>query len=57
MGDRERGQGVVEGKKRVMEKLIAIIKDLINKAFYGELVVKFEAGKVVLVRKTENIKP
>jgi len=40
-----------------MEKLIAIIKDLINKAFYGELVVKFEAGKVVLVRKTENIKP
>ena len=39
-----------------MDKLIAIIKDLIAKAFYGELTIKFEHGKIVLVRKTENMK-
>ncbi len=40
-----------------MDKLIAIIKDLIAKAVYGELTIKFERGKIVLIRKTENMKP
>jgi len=40
-----------------MDKLITLIKDLIAKCFYGELVIKFEHGKIVLIRKTENIKP
>jgi hypothetical protein len=39
-----------------METLITIIKDLIEKRFYGELVIKMEAGKIVIVKKTESIK-
>ena len=49
------------GKARVlkqeMDKLIALIKELIAKCFYGELTIKFEHGKIVLIRKTENMKP
>lgn len=40
-----------------MDKLIALIKELIAKYFYGELTIKFEHGKIVLIRKTENMKP
>lgn len=39
-----------------MDKIVSLIKDLIAKAFYGELTIKFEHGKIVLVRKTENMK-
>ena len=34
-----------------------LIKELKNACFYGELVIKFECGKIVLIRKIENIKP
>ncbi len=34
-----------------------LIKELKNACFYGELVIKFENGKIVLIRKIENIKP
>jgi len=39
-----------------MEELIALIKDLIGRKFYGELVLKFEAGVNVQCKKTESIK-
>jgi hypothetical protein len=39
-----------------MEKLIALIKDLVAHKFYGELVIKFEAGIIVQCKKTESIK-
>lgn len=39
-----------------MKKLIEIIKELIERKFYGELTIKFEAGRIVLVKKIENIK-
>ena len=39
-----------------MEELIALIKDLIGRKFYGELVLKFEAGVIVQCKKTESIK-
>lgn len=42
--------------KQEMDKLIALIKELIAKCFYGELTIKFEHGKIVLIRKTENMK-
>lgn len=32
-----------------MDKLIALIKELIAKCFYGELTIKFEHGKIVLI--------
>jgi len=37
-------------------KLIEIIKEISKDKFYGEILIKFESGKVVLVKKTENIK-
>jgi hypothetical protein len=40
-----------------MENLSALLKELERQQFYGSLEVKFEAGTVVLVRKTETIKP
>lgn len=40
-----------------MDKLIKLLKELIDSGFFGELLIKFENGKVTLVRKTQNIKP
>lgn len=40
-----------------MERVIEILRDLERGKFYGSVEVKLEAGKVVLVRKTETIKP
>jgi hypothetical protein len=40
-----------------MEKLIKMIKDLMASKFWGLIEVKFEDGKIVHLRKTENIKP
>jgi len=34
-----------------------ILKELEHERFYGSLEMKFEAGRVVLIRKTETIKP
>jgi hypothetical protein len=39
-----------------MEKIIALIKELIVRKFYGELIMKFEAGVIVQCKKTESIK-
>jgi len=39
-----------------MGELIDLIKGLTTKRFYGTLEIKFEAGRVVLVRQTETIK-
>ena len=50
------GQDKTRVFKQEMDKLIALIKELIAKCFYGELTIKFEHGKIVLIRKTENMK-
>jgi hypothetical protein len=39
-----------------MNKLINFIKDLISKRFYGSLLIKFESGKIVYLKKEETIK-
>ena len=39
-----------------MTKLLSLLNDLIATRFYGELLIKFESGKIVLCKKTENIK-
>jgi hypothetical protein len=39
-----------------VDKLISLIKSFITNKLYGEVTIKFEAGNIVLVRKTENIK-
>lgn len=39
-----------------MDELIRLIKDLTRLKFFGEVLIKFESGRIVLVRRTENIK-
>ncbi|KKM97048.1 hypothetical protein LCGC14_1171990 [marine sediment metagenome] len=39
-----------------MQKLEQLLADLEKQRFYGSVEVKFESGRVVLVRKTETIK-
>ncbi len=39
-----------------MEKLVTIISKLMQSNFFGELLIKFESGKIVLLKKTETIK-
>ena len=36
--------------------IVDLLKELKNACFYGELVIKFEHGKIVVVKKTESIK-
>lgn len=40
-----------------MERIIEILRGTIRKGFWGEVTIKIEDGKIVLVRKVENIKP
>ena len=38
-------------------ELTDILRDLERSRFFGTLELKFESGRVVLVRKTETLKP
>lgn len=40
-----------------MNELITMLRQLEAARFYGSLEVKFEAGHVIVIRKTESIKP
>lgn len=40
-----------------MNSVERVLKELEQDAFYGSVEIKFEAGKPVLLRKTETIKP
>ncbi len=40
-----------------MHDMNELLAELARQRFYGSLEIKFEAGKVVLLRKTETIKP
>jgi hypothetical protein len=37
-------------------RLLEILKHISDKKEYGELLIKYECGKVVLCKKTESIK-
>jgi hypothetical protein len=39
-----------------LQKLIDIINLLMGKGFFGSLTIKFENGKIVIVKKEESIK-
>jgi hypothetical protein len=39
-----------------LKKLSDIVRDLILARFYGTIAVKFEAGKIVHIKKEESIK-
>ena len=38
------------------EALLTLVRDMMGRKFYGELAVKFEAGRIVIVRATESLK-
>lgn len=40
-----------------MDELIRLLRQLESARFYGSLGVKCEAGRVVLLKKTETLKP
>lgn len=40
-----------------MSSVEQVVAELTQARFYGSLEIKFEAGKVVLLRKTETIRP
>ena len=39
-----------------IDKLVLMLKELTESNFYGSLELKWEAGKIVVVKKTESIK-
>jgi len=39
-----------------VEQCAIIVADLVKREFYGDVVFKFEAGKVVQIKKTESVK-
>lgn len=39
-----------------MEKLKVILEGYRDLKLYGEIVIKYEAGKIVVVKKTESVK-
>lgn len=40
-----------------MTETIKILTELEASSFYGDVVLKFENGKIVIILKTEKIKP
>lgn len=38
----------------ILDKLIDMIKDLINNKFYGIIELRFESGNIVSLKKTET---
>jgi len=40
----------------ILKEVIKILEDLTNKNFYGEILIKMESGKIVIIKKTESIK-
>ncbi|MGE4466051.1 hypothetical protein [Sphaerochaeta sp.] len=42
--------------KSQMEQLNEMLKEMFQTNFYGSVEVKFEAGRVTIIRKTESVK-
>lgn len=40
-----------------LKRFYEMLKELYHNGFYGEVLVKMENGRIVLIRKTETIKP
>lgn len=45
-----------DNNKNQMEQLQNMLKEMFQTSFYGSVEVKFEAGRVTIVRKTESMK-
>lgn len=42
--------------KSQLTRLYEIMRETMENGFYGSVEIKFEAGKVTIIRKTESIK-
>lgn len=40
-----------------MEEAIALLRQLSKERFFGAVTLKFESGKIVILKKEETIKP
>lgn len=45
-----------ENNKDQLDTLYEMLRDICNSGFYGSLEVKFEAGRVTIIKRTESIK-
>jgi hypothetical protein len=45
-----------EADKAKLDKVVALLNNLVTKKFYGELLIKFESGHIVIYKLTETIK-
>jgi len=43
-------------KRSQLTQLYEMLREMFQEGYYGSIEVKFEAGKVTIVRKTESIK-
>jgi hypothetical protein len=43
-------------ERRTLESLLKVLKDLSRNKFFGELLIKYESGHIVYIRKTQSIK-
>jgi|GEM_PF-1457304 hypothetical protein len=43
-------------EKSQLTKLYEMLREMFNTQYYGAVEIKFEAGKVTIVKKTESIK-
>lgn len=50
----ERSRGIIQNIDPSVE---LVLREFERDKLYGEVVVKYEAGRVVIVKRTESIKP
>jgi hypothetical protein len=50
-------RAAMDSQEQVMHSVERVLRGLAGDRFYGSVEIKFEAGKPVLLRKTETIKP
>jgi hypothetical protein len=49
-------RNIQETKAQKMEKLIALLKELGGNKFFGKLLIKYESGQIVPVKKMQHIR-
>jgi hypothetical protein len=47
---------IQEAQTHKMEKLMALLRELGGNKFFGKLLIKYESGHIVLVKKTQYIR-
>ena len=52
----ERVMDIQEPQTQKMEKLMALLRELGGNKFFGKLMINYESGRIVLVKKTQYIR-